>query len=217
MITVNQEIHRAYLQSPVWAEKRKDALAYYGCVCQKCGEYGNDVHHKTYKRTGEQELMRDLMVLCRSCHEAIHAAERSQKMQGIYKPGRKIHGQARFKYLTPKSRDILCEKYDCDEKSLEIKVYINQDSESRKIAKEACKMNGFDHFYESRKFRKFNQDFLKKIKPNYRFPKFDSNWKRKLKKEKRRKKRQERKRLREMFNNIDKNQINLNEFNKNKP
>src|SRR6185436_20336593 len=75
-LTDNQILHRQYLASPGWAAKRQEALSYYGTTCAACGKHGTDVHHKTYIRWGGQELMRDLQVRCRGCHEALHAAHR---------------------------------------------------------------------------------------------------------------------------------------------
>jgi hypothetical protein len=59
-LTDEQLIHRAYLASPLWAEKRIEALTFHGAICARCGSHGSDVHHKTYERTGGEELMTDL-------------------------------------------------------------------------------------------------------------------------------------------------------------
>lgn len=72
MITGRQAEYRAYLASPVWKAKRGEALAFYGCICNRCAGYGNEVHHKTYLRVGGAELMEDLEVMCRECHQAHH-------------------------------------------------------------------------------------------------------------------------------------------------
>jgi hypothetical protein len=80
-LTDRQIQHRAYLQSPLWRKIRLSAIKHYGEVCGKCGCYGNDVHHLTYDRVGGNELLEDLQVLCRDCHEAIHAIERTTRRQ----------------------------------------------------------------------------------------------------------------------------------------
>ena len=65
------------MQSPKWFEKRAAALAFHGPACDTCGasEYLH-VHHLNYKRLGA-ELMSDLQVLCRPCHELVHEDKRA--------------------------------------------------------------------------------------------------------------------------------------------
>jgi 5-methylcytosine-specific restriction endonuclease McrA len=64
--------HRAYLRSPEWKARRKDALLRAGERCMDCGASKNlHVHHLTYKRHGN-ELARDLRVLCSRCHRKRH-------------------------------------------------------------------------------------------------------------------------------------------------
>jgi 5-methylcytosine-specific restriction endonuclease McrA len=64
--------HRAYLRSPEWKARRRDALARAGGRCMDCGTTRNlHVHHLTYKRHGN-EFARDLRVLCSRCHRRRH-------------------------------------------------------------------------------------------------------------------------------------------------
>ena len=64
--------HRAYLKSPQWKARRKNALGRAGGRCEDCGTERNlHVHHLTYKRHGN-ELQRDLRVLCARCHRQRH-------------------------------------------------------------------------------------------------------------------------------------------------
>lgn len=91
-------MHRQYLSSPAWAAKRKEALAYYGPVCSRCGGYGTDVHHRTYARVGGCEKMRDLGIMCRGCDQAHHAAERcSGRRKRVRSP---LDRAAAFRILT---------------------------------------------------------------------------------------------------------------------
>lgn len=70
-----------YLRSDHWQRMRKVALWRWNYKCVVCGTKDNlDVHHKTYDRLGH-EALEDLVVLCRSCHEATHEYLRYQKEQ----------------------------------------------------------------------------------------------------------------------------------------
>src|SRR3990172_8367087 len=109
-LTHNQVIHRAYLASPVWKSKRAEALAFYGCICNRCKEYGNDVHHKTYERVGGNELMKDLEVLCRDCHTAHHKLERKARKIDKTKP-KTIHRRLVYISFTEAMKDNLCKEF----------------------------------------------------------------------------------------------------------
>jgi len=100
-------LHREYLKSPLWREIRAKALEHYGEVCGKCGGWGNDVHHKTYKGVGGNERMEGLQVLCRACHEAFHAIERGIKRRTGKKKVANV--KALFGYLTEYQREMIRE------------------------------------------------------------------------------------------------------------
>jgi len=66
-----------YLLSRHWKVTRRAALIEHGRRCNKCRSHGTrfnplQVHHKTYARLGEEDIKRDLVVLCRSCHNSHH-------------------------------------------------------------------------------------------------------------------------------------------------
>lgn len=61
-----------YLHSPEWQLKRKQALTRAHYQCEQCSDPNNlEVHHRVYHRIPHESLS-DLVVLCRSCHQAIH-------------------------------------------------------------------------------------------------------------------------------------------------
>jgi 5-methylcytosine-specific restriction endonuclease McrA len=65
-------IHRVYLQTKEWRDKRLKALKRAGYACQICKAVDElDVHHNTYERLG-REYLSDLVVLCRTCHDVFH-------------------------------------------------------------------------------------------------------------------------------------------------
>lgn len=104
MLSINQISHRRYLQSSKWQEVRSAALRHHGKVCDKCGEFGTDVHHLRYPDVQGEEKMEDLQVLCRDCHEAIHGIQRGN---GCHEA---VHVQSLFNYLTDKHKQIISEK-----------------------------------------------------------------------------------------------------------
>ena len=61
-----------YLNTREWKVKRNRALIQAGSRCQVCAStYRLEVHQRTYQRLGD-ELLSDLLVLCRSCHQHYH-------------------------------------------------------------------------------------------------------------------------------------------------
>lgn len=65
--------HLEYLQSKEWAIIREKVLERDDYTCVLCGatDCQLDVHHKTYKRHGNEKLF-DLITLCENCHNEIH-------------------------------------------------------------------------------------------------------------------------------------------------
>ncbi len=72
--------YREYLQSPEWKERRARHLKSAGFRCQICNAADTllDVHHRTYERRGD-EYFKDLIALCRDCHELFHREQRLTK------------------------------------------------------------------------------------------------------------------------------------------
>jgi hypothetical protein len=66
--------YQQYLLSDHWLKQRLTAFQHYGNTCNRCDRFATDVHHRTYSRLG-RELMSDLELLCRKCHEAEHAKD----------------------------------------------------------------------------------------------------------------------------------------------
>lgn len=60
-----------YLKSPHWIEFAKVIRGFWGHTCCLCYKEAYDVHHRTYERLGE-ELITDVVLLCRMCHEKHH-------------------------------------------------------------------------------------------------------------------------------------------------
>lgn len=68
-----------YIQSAEWFEKRDSRLRYDDSKCRTCGSRVNlEVHHITYERLGD-ELLEDLITLCKECHQAITSVIRRRR------------------------------------------------------------------------------------------------------------------------------------------
>jgi len=145
-LTNQQLIHRAYLGSPLWAKKRLEALEHHGAICARCGSHGSDVHHKTYERTGGNELMTDLEVLCRPCHETHHRVERA--IRGHKNRRKGINVTALIRYLTQRQKNILCERFSLTDSELYAAVVTLANS---RLTREAVAMVGKDYAYISQR------------------------------------------------------------------
>ena len=61
-----------YQKTPEWGARRRNVLLRAGYRCELCYASGRlQVHHRTYDRYGN-ELLSDLIALCRSCHQRFH-------------------------------------------------------------------------------------------------------------------------------------------------
>ena len=73
-----------YLKSKAWYVKRDQIKSLKNNKCEKCGSIRNlQVHHKTYKRLGN-ELLTDLQLLCDLCHKEIHR-NRIERKNGVFR------------------------------------------------------------------------------------------------------------------------------------
>ena len=68
-----------YMASRHWKEKRTIRIMLDGKVCQNCGSAINlQVHHLTYENIPNEDMM-DLVTLCKTCHEKLHAVDIEKK------------------------------------------------------------------------------------------------------------------------------------------
>ena len=67
-----------YIRSKEWFERTAPVRKRNEGLCEVCNlRYGEDVHHRTYDRLGNEDLD-DLLHVCRTCHAMIH-----RKDQGV--------------------------------------------------------------------------------------------------------------------------------------
>lgn len=77
----------AQINSPQWQRKRLDVFNERGFKCEKCGNDKEqlNVHHKEYQK-GKliwEYPNSELMVLCKSCHTAIHSKDKVSQLSPI--------------------------------------------------------------------------------------------------------------------------------------
>jgi 5-methylcytosine-specific restriction endonuclease McrA len=71
--TAWHDAHEEFMRSPRWASIRKRVLERDRCLCQGClMAEATVVHHLNYNREFGDELMYDLVSLCRRCHDRAH-------------------------------------------------------------------------------------------------------------------------------------------------
>ena len=134
--------YRAYLTTPLWKNIRDKAIEHYGCICNRCGEYGNDVHHKTYARVGGMEQLEDLEILCRECHDAHHLIDKTSSRRG--KKGRTKRSmplRGALNYLSDKHREVLEEEFGVWFRTRAR----DQDAQGGKIRKRIRELMGLDY------------------------------------------------------------------------
>lgn len=71
------EPYTQYLQSDEWKQKRLQRLAIDHYTCQFCGSHGSadnqlETHHLTYRNLYHEDVYKDIVTACRSCHKLIH-------------------------------------------------------------------------------------------------------------------------------------------------
>lgn len=145
------KIHQAYLQSDVWAEKRRQALVRANGICESCGaivinDSLLDVHHLNYDRIGGNENLDDLKVLCYPCHQKADKQRdkrTDERRKNNYYQSR-LNGFASKKY----GDDWWFEK---DEQEVEIEFVTY-------LYKQSCKENDFD--FDPRFDPETDKDFL---------------------------------------------------------
>jgi len=78
-----------YLKSEQWQNVRLEALAREGGKCQICGEESlhNDAHHIWYPKNIYKTRARQLVIMCRECHDFVHSlmpdCKTNDKIKGL--------------------------------------------------------------------------------------------------------------------------------------
>lgn len=81
-----------YLKSPHWKFLSKIAYSTLGRVCKDCGSTKRlQLHHLNYDNLWKEDIHRDLVVVCATCHAKRHGIEKEERKtrKKTYKPRRK--------------------------------------------------------------------------------------------------------------------------------
>ncbi|MDQ3171342.1 MAG: HNH endonuclease [Acidobacteriota bacterium] len=63
----------AAAQAKNWREMKAAVIARDGLACRVCGgKYGLDLHHLLMRSLGGRDELRNLALVCKTCHAAIH-------------------------------------------------------------------------------------------------------------------------------------------------
>jgi 5-methylcytosine-specific restriction endonuclease McrA len=74
IVELRKMTYAEYRRTPEWKARRNRVLIRAGNRCELCNTSGLiDVHHRTYDRYAD-ELLNDLIALCRSCHQRFHSS-----------------------------------------------------------------------------------------------------------------------------------------------
>ncbi len=67
--------YKKYLGSNAWKERRNEYFSKFGVLCI-CGQKATVLHHKTYGNVGKENIQKDLVGLCKSCHNNTHSLQK---------------------------------------------------------------------------------------------------------------------------------------------
>ena len=74
--------YKIYLKSKAWAETREELFKKVGRLCI-CGDSATQAHHKTYENVGKEDILKDLVGLCKECHANV--PDKGQKYWAQFK------------------------------------------------------------------------------------------------------------------------------------
>lgn len=81
-----------YYSSPAWQQKRSERLKIDDYRCQKCGfTRALEVHHINYERFGNEDVSRDLITLCKKCHNEIESQKKHINPLPVSKEHHKVY------------------------------------------------------------------------------------------------------------------------------
>ena len=67
-----KEEYCKHLKSDDWNYKRNMVMARAGKKCELCGDSADHVHHIRYPKNLKQDSLRNLLAVCKTCHDKLH-------------------------------------------------------------------------------------------------------------------------------------------------
>lgn len=92
---MSSEQYNQYLRSEEWRKKSYKRMEIDNFRCVMCGCMGThdnplQTHHLSYKNLGQENVYRDILTLCKSCHKATHRM--MSRVTGYNRDGSERHG-----------------------------------------------------------------------------------------------------------------------------
>jgi 5-methylcytosine-specific restriction endonuclease McrA len=76
--------YEEYLRTPYWKATSEHARRMFGEICFRCGKAGaRHVHHKHYRSLGQEDLLRDIEILCAGCHMKHHRGYKEHRKPSL--------------------------------------------------------------------------------------------------------------------------------------
>lgn len=76
MQTKRSDFYQRYMLSEEWNQKRKQRIWVDEGRCTMCGKSSDEVplqvHHLSYRRLGDENILTDLATVCPECHRKLH-------------------------------------------------------------------------------------------------------------------------------------------------
>ena len=115
-----------YYKSKEWAAKRSERLKIDGYKCAKCGfTRALEVHHINYERVFHEDVSRDLITLCKRCHNEIESQKKAvnplpapAEHHSVYLAGKISRDDWRNVFCNyrgiPCEPEVIAAGYECD-------------------------------------------------------------------------------------------------------
>ena len=74
--------YQSYCKSEHWKILNDQAQEVYDKKCALCSKDGQVIHHRTYEHLGEEQIIRDIVLLCNGCHNNHHKYRKKADLPG---------------------------------------------------------------------------------------------------------------------------------------
>jgi len=105
-VTRRQEAYYKYLRTPVWKQKRQEAIDRDGGRCRLCNSSKKlHVHHRRYPKILGEEPLEDLTTLCEICHNIFHNNQVAKKTIKVKNNGYRSRIRTNKKFSIPRLKN----------------------------------------------------------------------------------------------------------------